>query len=166
VERSNPSSANVNDEPFSPVAAARSLIVRCGTGSLATLGADGHPFASFVTTAPGPDGAPLLLLSRLAVHTRNLERDPRASLLLVEPEAEAADPLARSRLTLSGSVARAGDQAAAREAFLARHPAAEGYAGFADFSVWRLAPIACHLVAGFGRIAGLDPAEIVAGLSR
>jgi len=156
----------MNDEPFSPVLAARALLARCATGTLATLSADGHPFASFVTTAPGGDGAPLLLLSQLAVHTRNLERNPRASLLLVEPEEEAADPLTRSRLTITGSVERAADQAAAREAFLARHPEAAGYAGFADFAFWRLAPAACHLVAGFGRIAGLDPAEVFGGRAR
>jgi heme iron utilization protein len=153
----------MKDKPYSHVAAAQALLARCGTATLATLSADGHPFASFVTTAFGDDGAPLLLLSRLAVHTGNLERDPRASLLLVEPEEEAADPLARSRLTLSGRVETAADQASARAAFLARHPEAAGYAGFADFAFYRLAPASCHLVAGFGRIATLDPKAVFGG---
>ncbi|HEX2256697.1 MAG TPA: pyridoxamine 5'-phosphate oxidase family protein [Afifellaceae bacterium] len=151
----------MSGDSFSPVAAARALLARCGTGALATLSADGQPFASFVTTAPGEDGAPLLLLSQLAVHTRNLERDARASLLLVEPDETASDPLARSRLTLTGIVGRAADQARARESFLARHGKAAGYAGFADFAFYRLAPAAGHLVAGFGRIAPIDPAAIL-----
>ena len=152
----------MSDESFSPAAAARDLLARCGTGTLATLGADGHPFASFVTTAPDESGKPLLLLSRLAVHTRNLERDPRASLLLVEPEEEAPDPLARSRLTASGRVERPDDQDAVRAVFLARHPQAAGYARFADFAVYRLAPASFYIVAGFGRIAEVDVAAVLA----
>lgn len=151
----------MNDEPFSSVAAARDLLARCGTATLATLGAQGHPFASFVTTTPDGGGAPLLLLSRLAAHTRNLERDPRASLLLVEPEQDAPDPLARSRLTVTGTMERANDQDAARAAFLARHSQAAAYAGFADFHVWRLAPDSFYLVAGFGRIAELEVAAVL-----
>ena len=151
----------MNGRPSPLVAAARNLLTRCGTGTLATVGAGGHPFASFVTTAPDAGGAPLLLLSRLAVHTRNLERDARASLLLVEPEQEASDPLARSRLTVSGTMNRAADQDIARTAFLTRHPQASGYSAFADFAVWRLVPASFYLVAGFGQIAELDPNAVL-----
>ena len=62
------------------------------------------PFASLVTVATAPGGEPILLLSRLAVHTQNLDRDRRASLLLVEPGGEGGDPLAGARLTLVGKV--------------------------------------------------------------
>lgn len=152
----------MNDQPSPLVAAARDLLTRCGTGTLATAGAGGHPFASFVTTAPDAGGAPLLLLSRLAVHTRNLERDARASLLLVEPEQGASDPLARSRLTISGTMDRPADQDMVRAAFLARHPQASGYSAFPDFAVWRLVPASFYLVAGFGRISELDPGAVLA----
>jgi hypothetical protein len=105
-------------------------------------------------------GAPILLLSDLAAHTRNLKRDPRASLLLVAPGGEGGDPLAGARLTLTGVLAR-DDDPALRRRFLARHEEASGYAGFADFGFYRFAVKAGHLVAGFGRIVDLAPADIL-----
>ena len=105
------------------------------------------------------DGSPLLLLSRLAVHTKNLERDPRASLLLVrEPEA-GSESMTALRLTLTGRVLRE-DSADSRRLFLARHPDAARYAGFADFSLYRFHVEGGHLVAGFGRIVSLNPDEL------
>jgi putative heme iron utilization protein len=160
VQSSNPAS-EMNGEASSPVAVARALLARCGSGTLATAGADGYPFASLVSTAPEAGGAPLLLLSRLAVHTRNLERDPRASLLLADSEEGTLDPLARSRLTVTGAVEQAVDQASARAVFIGRHPQAARYAGFADFAVYRLAPSSFYLVAGFGHIAELDAAAVL-----
>lgn len=145
----------MSDAEFDPVLAAVRTLRAASTGALATLGSEGAPFASFVTVATDQDGTPLLLLSRLAVHTRNLDRDGRASLLLVAPGGEGGDPLAGSRITVEGSAIRVGagpDLDRIRARFLARHPEAEGYASFADFGFFRLAIRAAHLVAGFGRI--------------
>ena len=88
------------------------------------------------------DGAPLILVSRLSTHTANLEKDGRASLLLASTGK--GDPLAHPRLTVLGdfrarSDAQDAERAALRRRFLARHPKSELYAGFADFSFWRLA---------------------------
>lgn len=151
----------VNQEPpFSPVAAARRVLRLAPTGALATLDAQGAPFASLVTTATTVAGEPILLLSRLAVHTRNLGRDPRASLLLVEPGGEGGDPLAGARLSVSGEVVGNGDPATRRR-FLARHEEAAAYADFGDFSFYRLVIREAHLVAGFGRIVTLKAAELL-----
>ncbi|MEJ0096781.1 MAG: pyridoxamine 5'-phosphate oxidase family protein [Bauldia sp.] len=98
------------------------------TGGLATLSADGAPFASLVQVATTAEGEPILLLSALAVHTRNLARDPRASLLLVAPGGEGGDPLAGARLSVSGTIGVDAD-AASRQRFLARHGEAETHAG-------------------------------------
>jgi heme iron utilization protein len=149
----------MSDKSFSPIAAARALLGACAVATLATRRADGHPFASLVTVAPDADGAPLLLLSRLAVHTRNLARDPRASLLLAE-DAPGGPPLTRSRLTITGRVEHAADPAAARARFTARHPDSVQYADFKDFAFYRMEAADCYLVAGFGRIVEIAPAAL------
>lgn len=140
---------------------ARGLLLAGGTASLATLGADGTPFASYVVSAPAADGAPLTLLSKLARHTQNLSRDPRASLLFVrEPEA-GAESMTAARLTLSGLCQTYGD-ATALQRFLERHPDAKRYSGFGDFSLYRFEIAAAHLVAGFGRIVDFSPDDLLA----
>jgi putative heme iron utilization protein len=144
---------------FSPAGTARTLLSAMREGALATLGPDGAPFSSLVAVAPDAAGEPLLLLSGLAVHTQNIERDPRASLLLAA-EPMGGEGLARARLTLTGEVRRAADQAEGRARFLARHPEAASYADFNDFAIHRFNAAAGHLVAGFGRIARLERSEM------
>ncbi len=146
--------------PGSNAAIARALLRTVGTGSLATLRADGGPFASYVLTAPAGDGSPILLLSDLAVHSENLARDRRASLLLVGEAAAGSEAATVPRLTLTGSASKH-NNAALRRLFLARHPEAAGYAGFADFAFYRFGIDSCHLVAGFGRIVDLSPADLL-----
>lgn len=156
---------------FSPVAAARRLMRTARTAALATLDvATGSPFASLVTVATDPAGRPLLLLSRLAVHTRNAAQDPRVSLLFDDRSAAVdGDPLAGSRLTVTGRlVVIAADmnvEPAARRRFLARHPEAEAYAAFRDFAIWRLEVEQAHLVAGFGRINALAASDLLLDLT-
>jgi putative heme iron utilization protein len=150
--------------PFDPVASARHVLRLAATASLGTLDGNGGPFVSFVTVATTASGEPVLLLSDLALHTKNLKRDPRASLLLVAPSGEGGDPLAGARLSLTGTIAR-DDDPALRRRFLARHEQAAGYAGFADLGFYRLAVEAGHLVAGFGRIVALAPADILTDLA-
>jgi heme iron utilization protein len=135
-------------------------------GALATLDKDrGVPFASLVTVATDHDGSPLLLLSRLAAHTLNLERDPRASILLAETGK--GDPLAHPRLTVTGRLERTAADAGerARDRFLARHPKAELYADFADFGFWRMAIEGGHLNGGFARAATLSAGDLATDLS-
>jgi len=153
-----------SDAPFSASRTARQVLRLAATGSLATLTEAGAPFASLVTVATTAEGEPILLLSTLAVHTRNLQRDPRASLLLVGPGGETGDPLAGARLTLAGSVAP-DREGATRRRFLARHPEASGYADFADFAFHRLTIAGAHLVAGFGRIVDLSRDDLLTDCS-
>ena len=147
-------------ESATPAVLARQLMRQGRTAALATLDEGGGPFASYVTTAPAGDGSPLLLLSRLAAHSRNLRRDQRASLLFVrEPDAD-SETMAALRLTLTGQVLPDSDPDSER-LFLAAHPDAARYSGFADFSFHRFSVAAGHLVAGFGRIVGLAPEALL-----
>jgi heme iron utilization protein len=133
------------------VTSARYLMRGTGVGSLATLEpVSGSPYASMITVATETDGTPLLLISRLAWHTRNLETDPRASILFMSG-GSAADPLALGRISVMGRAERT-DSPAARARFLARHPEAEVYIDFADFALWRLTVEMGHFIGGFGRI--------------
>src|SRR5690606_37941680 len=125
-------------------ALARRLLRTIDRGALGTRLPDGTPYASLVLVASDSGGSPLLPLSDLAEHTRNLELDGRASLLL-DGTAGHDDPLTGPRLTLIGAVAATGD-ARARARFLARHPSAAAYAGFGDFRLHRLSPACGHLV--------------------
>lgn len=151
---------SAGDRPFDAVKTARHASRLALTGSLGTLGEDGHPFTSLVTVATSISGEPVLLLSQLAVHTANLLRDPRASLLLVAPGGEGGDPLAGARLTMIGQVVPDDDPRLAKR-FLARHPEARGYSGFKDFGFYRMAVGSAHLVAGFGRIVGFPAADLL-----
>ncbi len=127
----------------------RRLLRRSRSGALATGDGDGSPYASLVTVAWDHDGAPLFLLSDLADHTRNLAADARSSLL-VEAASRRANPQTGPRVSLVGRIA-VSDQPRHRRRFLARHPEAEIYAGFADFRLYSMAVEKAHWVGGFAR---------------
>jgi heme iron utilization protein len=142
---------------------AKKLLREGRSGALATLmQGSGDPYCSLVNVATAADGMPLILISRLAVHTRNLLADPRASLML--DERKDGDPLEGARVMLIGTAAPTEDEADKRR-YLARHPSAEMFAGFGDFAFYRIAPKAAHLVAGFGRIVDLKPHDILTDVS-
>jgi heme iron utilization protein len=148
---------------FDPRQAAKKLLREGRTGALATLAeGSGDPYCSLVNVATMPDGAPLLLISQLALHTRNILADPRVSLLL--DERKAGDPLEGARIMLSGTAEVTKDPAG-RPRYLARHTSAEMFADFADFSFYRVTPKRAHLVAGFGRIVDLKPADVLTKLT-
>jgi heme oxygenase (biliverdin-IX-beta and delta-forming) len=156
----DPSAHPRPEAPDDPACASRHLMRRALKGALATLDRQlAHPYASLVLVATDPTGAPTFLISRLALHTRNLEQDPRASLLLDGTDG-LADPLTGGRATLTGTAAPCPDPAALRR-FLARHPSAEGYAQFADFSLYALKAMRAHYVGGFGRIVDLPAASLL-----
>lgn len=146
------------EKDFDPARATKTLLRETRSGALATLMADGAPYCSLVNVATEPDGSPLLLISRLAIHTKNLLADARVSLML--DERKPGDPLEGARIMLMGTAEQSRSDTAARR-YLARHPDAEGFAGFTDFAYYRIALARCHLVAGFGRIVDLTPAQIL-----
>lgn len=144
----------------------RSLLRRSRQGALATLMAgSGDPYCSLVNLASHPDGSPILLISRLALHTKNILGDPRVSLML--DERAGGDPLEGSRIMLAGRAEEAGGQAVAllRRRYLNAHPSAEAFVDFGDFSFFRIQPTATHLVAGFGRILDLKPKSFLTDIS-
>jgi len=149
------------DEP--PAATARALIRASGRATLASVlrrdFAAGWPYASLVLVACRPDATPILLLSDLADHSKNIVADDRVSLLFDGTEG-LEEPLAGTRLTLVGR-ARETTDSADRALYLARHPSAARYAGFKDFRFYRIDAVGGHLVAGFGRIHWLDAKDVV-----
>ena len=147
---------------FTPAALTKSLLRRSRQGALATLtSGSGDPYCSLVNVASYPDGSPLLLISRLAIHTRNILADSRVSLML--DERAPGDPLEGARIMLSGRAQSTvtEDRQLVRRRYLNVHPSAEGFVDFADFSFFRIKPSGTHLVAGFGRIVDLSPAEFL-----
>lgn len=139
--------------------AARRLIRQARTATLATLLDDGMPYASLVKVASDLAGQPVILVSRLAWHTRNLEADGRGSLLFRADPGE-DDPLEAARLTAIGRLSPCPNEDCARR-FLACHPEAAGYAAFSDFGFWRMEMERCHAIAGFGRIETLEAGAVV-----
>ena len=124
-----------------------------GVGADGTLSSGGDAWASVVAYGTLPDGAPVLLVSTLAEHGRNLHRDPRASLSIAE-QSPPGDPLDSGRVTLAGRAQRPdGDLAQqALAAHVAAVPGATAYAAFGDFTVWILEVQRVRWVGGFGRM--------------
>jgi putative heme iron utilization protein len=139
---------------------ARGLVRAADRASLATLMRDGGgPYASLVLIAADHDASPILLISNLADHTKNLAADSRASLL-VDGTAGLESPLTGARASLVGTIAQS-TEPRHRRRFLARHPDAAGYADFGDFAVYRMQIERVHLVAGFGRIRWIEAERIL-----
>ncbi|MDO8981100.1 MAG: DUF2470 domain-containing protein [Afipia sp.] len=148
-----------------PARLTRSLLGRSRQGALATLmPQSGDPYCSLVAVASLPDGMPILLISRLAIHTKNILSDRRVSLML--DERVPGDPLEGARIMLAGTAEEAQDDTELlKRRYLAAHPSAEEFAGFRDFSFFRLRPSGVHLVAGFGRIVDLAPRDFLTDLT-
>lgn len=144
--------------PDAPAALSVGLVRGALKAALGTLD-DGHPYASLVLVATDHAGCPLLLISGLARHTRNLLADARASLLF-DGTGQDADPLSGPRVTLRGRAVRTEDPVARRR-FLARHPSSVSYASFADFGLWRMEVQDAHFIGGFGRIIDIPRADLL-----
>lgn len=136
--------------------AARGLMRRARSASLGTSlrDRDGWAYVSLVTMACDVDGGPLLLLSDLADHTRNLAADTRGSLLF-EAASGRANPQTGPRVSVLGRIEKSDDDRHRRR-FLARHHSASLYAGFGDFFIYRMTVDRAHYVAGFGRAHWID----------
>jgi len=142
------------------------LIAGSARGVLCTLLPDGgEPYGSLVDILPLADGDAVLFLSGLAEHRKNLDADPRGSLLL-GPAIGSPDALTQPRATVVGRAERVEDRAEFRDLYLQAHPAAVAFIDFPDFAFYRLRVQRVRYIAGFGRMgwipkdsfAGLDPA--------
>jgi heme iron utilization protein len=141
-----------------PAAKACRLIDAAERAVLATA-LNGWPYASLVLPALDGEGAPLLLLSDLAEHAKNLKADPHCSLLY-DGTAGFEDPLTGPRVTVIGEANPVEDRELLK-LFVARHPSAQIYAGFKDFRLYRLTIARAHLVAGFGAIHWIEGRELM-----
>jgi len=137
--------------------AAAALLLAARSGTLATV-SEGVPHASLVTPALAADGQPVLLLSSLAVHTRHLQANP-ACALLVAGVAQGENPQTTPRLCLGG-VAQLVERGEVEARFLRTHPYAMQYAGFGDFSFWKITVSTAQYIGGFANAAYLDFAAL------
>ena len=151
------------DNAFDARLAAKKLLREGRSGALATLlPGSGDPYCSLVNVGTCVDGAPLFLLSKLALHTKNILADKRVSLML--DERKEGDPLEGARVMLMGTCSATANPSVP-SAYLRRHPEAEMFASFADFAFYRMEIARAHLVAGFGRIVDLRPQDILTDIS-
>lgn len=141
-------------------ALATTLVMEGPVGSEISQGG-GAPYVSLVLAAVDLDASPLLLLSDLARHSRNLAADPRVALLF-DGTAGLADPLTGPRLTVLGRAEPSEDKRLLAR-FAARHPSSRTYAGFGDFRLYRVRVERGHLVAGFGRIEWIAGEALLQG---
>jgi heme iron utilization protein len=141
----------------SPAEEARTLVAEGQMAALATCSEDGTPWASAVLYATLADGTPILCLSTLAEHGRNLTREPRASLMVGEP-APAGDPLDSGRVTLAGraEALEGEEREAAAAAYKQASPASGLYGGFGDFTYYALRVDRVRWVGGYGRMDSTD----------
>ncbi|MBL8949823.1 MAG: pyridoxamine 5'-phosphate oxidase family protein [Myxococcaceae bacterium] len=142
-------------------AEARALVKAARTATLATAGAEGAPLATLVAVTDDGGGRPLLLLSGLAEHTKNLRARADASVLIAGADGPTMN---RPRVTLSGRIVwLAGDEAAAAKArFTQTHDEAKVWVTLADFAPARLEVTSVRFVGGFGRAQTLAAADYLA----
>ena len=160
MSKSTINAPDTTPQPLPPDADARRIVRTRFKAALGTLRkGTGDPYVSLVIVATDPAGAPLILISRLAVHTQNLLANPRASIML-DATSATGDPLAGGRVTLTGQ-ASVTTASIARNRFLSRHPEAAMYADFPDFAFYRLDVQSAHYIGGFGRIVDLTPEQLL-----
>jgi putative heme iron utilization protein len=143
---------------------ARVLVARCRVGTLSTHSQKltGFPFGSLMPFAVDTLGRPTFFVSNLAMHTRNLQHDPRASLLVAPPEVS-GDPLSAARVTLVGT-AVAAPAAEVRDVYLSCHENAGSWQDFGDFAYYRLDVSAAYFIGGFGVMGWISGADYRAAL--
>jgi putative heme iron utilization protein len=139
---------------------ARTLLHLGRIGSLSTLSRklQGFPFGSVMPYGLDENGHPVFLISTMAMHTQNLQADPRSSLLVTQPDAS-GDPLGASRVTLMGNALPIPkpEVAEARSLYLIRYPNSKHWVDFEDFSFYRMDVMDIYYVGGFG-VMGWVPA--------
>jgi len=158
----NENKTNDNDmiEEADKAVAPRLVLRSAKTGALGTIDQNtGHPYVSYATIATSMYGAPVFLTSDLALHTQNIRKDPRISLMVHEA-GYSGDPLALGRTSLVGT-ADFDISAVERQRYLSRNPESAGYADFADFHFFSMRIEMIHFVGGFGRIYQVDPVEFL-----
>jgi hypothetical protein len=143
---------------------ARTLVAAAASGALASLSDDGTPWASIITFGATDLGEPVLVVSRMAEHARNLAREPRCSIAIAEAVPEGEDPLDRGRITLAGRVVvpEGAEAGSALEAHARHYPYARDYATWDDFTTYVLRVERVRWVGGFARMSSVEGADYAA----
>jgi heme iron utilization protein len=155
--RNHGGTATASNQPAVPEPSfserARTLVHLGRIGSLSTVSRKqaGFPFGSVMPYGLDPQGRPIFLISTMAMHTQNLQADPRASLLVTQPDGD-GDPLGASRVTLVGNVLTIPEPeiADARRLYLERYANSSYWVDFDDFSFYRMDVVDVYYVGGFG----------------
>jgi heme iron utilization protein len=164
LTRRHTSTGPASPQPPEPSYAERTRtlasLVSIGTLSTMSRRQPGFPFGSLMPFALDSSGRPIFLISSMAMHTQNLNADPKCSLFVAQPSAD-DDPLGAARVTLIGDAlpVPAADLAAAREVYEAHHPNSRYWVDFPDFSFYRLQPAELYYVGGFGVMGWVDAKE-------
>lgn len=139
----------------------RGLWERAASGVLSTtsVAVEGYPFGSVVPYVTTPSGAPVIYVSTIAQHTKNLSADPRACLTVVEPDTPDAQAGSRISLLADGAVAADDERAAVAELYFARFPSSRSYERTHGFAFWVLTPRRVRFIGGFGKIHWIEPAD-------
>lgn len=164
--RKHPGTGPASDQPAVPeppfAERVRTLMYLGRIGSLSTLSRKqpGFPFGSVMPYGLDDHGRPIFLVSTMAMHTQNLQADPRASLLVAQEDA-GGDPLGASRVTLVGNVLPipGSDVAEARKLYLARYANSKWWVDFEDFSFYRMDVVDVYYVGGFGVMGWVSASE-------
>lgn len=140
----------------------RTLVSQAALGTLSTCSRKhpGFPFGSLMPYALDSQGRPIFLISNMAVHTQNLNAEPRASLFITQAAGD-NDPLGAARVTIMGQATAIAEEdlAAARTIYLAKHENSRYWVDFADFRFFRLEPVDIYYVGGFGVMGWVDARE-------
>jgi heme iron utilization protein len=155
--RNHGGTATLSNQPSPPEPSfserARTLVYLARIGSLSTVSRKqpGFPFGSVMPYGLDAQGRPIFLISTMAMHTQNLQTDPRASLLVTQADGE-GDPLGASRVTLIGNVQTIpqSEIADARKLYLERYANSKYWVDFEDFSFYRMDVVDVYYVGGFG----------------
>jgi heme iron utilization protein len=149
------------------VRAARELFLAKSFGVLATISLDvpGYPFGSVAPYCVDENGQPIIYISLIAQHTRNITSDPRVSLTVVEDDIDSDDVQARGRVTCIANakhIEASDESAAARARYFRYFPSSRQYEQTHDFTFFRLELVRIRFIGGFGQIFWIDPTDFVA----
>jgi putative heme iron utilization protein len=145
---SSPASSEIPEPSLAERARTLASIGLIGSLSTHSQKYPGFPFGSMMPYAADDLGHPIFFISSMAMHTHNLRQDPRASLLVTQPDVS-GDPLGAARLTLLGETKEApADQV--RELYLSRYENAKFWQDYTDFAYYRLRVSAVYFIGGFG----------------
>jgi putative heme iron utilization protein len=150
LQHAGPGSAAPDVPEPSLAERARTLALLGRIGSLSTHSRKfpGFPFGSMMPYAADDVGCAVFFISSMAMHTQNLRQDPRASLLITQPDVS-GDPLGAARLTLIGTVSE-GPASEMRDLYLSRYENAKYWQDYSDFAYWRLDVSGVYFIGGFG----------------